>query len=103
MERPGPDTTSDSETVQRDPRELGPGDDTVLPAGKPRDGLTPLRWQGNVADFATYPCHLARVAGWALRRGYMCFGTATPGARAVRLAARRFRRLALLRVRPGTG
>src|SRR5687767_6805886 len=88
MQRAGPDTTSDGETVQPDPHELSPGDHTMLPAGEPRYGLAPLRWHGIVADSATYPCHLVRMAGWALRRSSLCDGTATPGARAVRLAAR---------------
>ena len=87
MQRSGAETTSDTETVQPDPRELSPGDRTMLPAGEPRDGLAPLTWHGIVADFATYPCHLARVAGWVLRRGWLCYGTATPGARAGTLEA----------------
>jgi hypothetical protein len=61
--------------------ELRARDYTVLPAGKARDQLPARGWQRIGADFATYFCHLARVALAALPVGDVCNGCVTAGAR----------------------
>src|SRR5215213_6276722 len=89
MQDAGGHPPPNDKAVQPERGELRARDNTVLSAGKPGNRLPARRWQEIVADFATYPCHLARVALRALQVGDWCDGCVMTGARrTVRRAAR---------------
>jgi hypothetical protein len=62
MQGSGGHASADRGAVQPEDAELRARNDTVLPTSKARDRLSASRWQKIVAVFATYLCHLARVA-----------------------------------------
>jgi hypothetical protein len=63
--------------IEADPGQLRPRDHPMLPAGDPRNPLSPRNWWGIVPFFGTNPHHFARVAGRLLPVGSLCNGAVT--------------------------